>query len=122
MPIQLITPTSDSVYRGATTSQNYALGAAASEVNPAQHPERDRRCAREVLHVLHDVVLPALQQTTWAPVTLSADQQQALSDIQAAILPAIPGHDLPGWRRTGGGIRGDALNHGAGAGRAYGSK
>ena len=42
-----------------------------------------------VLHVLADKIIPSLQSSTYSPITLSADESNALSDLTTNVIPTL---------------------------------
>ncbi len=74
---------------GGPGSRDYVLGAGAVTLNPAAQLNAIAVALGEVLHVLHTRILPALEASTYTPVSLTANESAALANLSADVLPAI---------------------------------
>lgn len=86
-PLQVIE--TSGAYRIATTSAAYIEGFHAASINQADQVNALAVAVAELLHLMHDKVLPALTASTYTPLTLTPDEQNALSDLTATVLPTI---------------------------------
>lgn len=106
-PLQVIE--TNGSYRIATTSTHYIEGYHAASVDQADTVNAIAVGLAECLHLLHDKVLPSLTASSYTPLTLTADEQNALNDLSANVLPAIvptlgaiapaSGSEMPVYRR-----------------------
>ncbi len=86
--LQAYTP-NGSVPTIAPTSMKYLETYYASTLDPQTLFADIGTAVGLLMHTMHHVVLPALQQATYSPVTLDANQTNAHADIVANVLPKI---------------------------------
>ena len=80
------TPT---VAPGGPGSRDYVLGASAVQLDFAAQLNAIAVGLGEALHLLHARILPALEASTYTPVTLTANESAALANLNSTVLPAI---------------------------------
>ena len=74
---------------GGPGSRDYVLGASAVQLDFAAQLNAIAVGLGEALHLLHTRILPALEASTYTPITLSANESAALANLNTAVLPAI---------------------------------
>lgn len=74
---------------GGAGSTAYVMGANAATVSQADQANAIAVALGEVLHLLHDKIVPALQAATYTPLALTADETNALNDLTANVIPTI---------------------------------
>jgi hypothetical protein len=74
---------------GGAESLAYVLGYEAGAISQAEIINALGSSVAELFHLVHAKVLPALQAATYTPLTLTADEQAALTVITTDLLPGI---------------------------------
>lgn len=87
--IQAYQPSGSTTVNVAPTSKSYLESYYASVLNVQTLLADIGTAIGLLMHTMHNVVIPALQQTTWAPISLSADEANAHSSIVSSVLPNI---------------------------------
>ena len=74
---------------GGTGSTYYLMGYHAAQINQAAQVNSLAVAVGELLHLVHDKIVPSLQSSSYTALSLSADETNALNDITTNVLPDI---------------------------------
>lgn len=95
VPLQAIAPgttgnASTTAYRIATTSRDFILGVAASQVSQQRQVNAIAVALGWLLHFAHNDLIPWMQQASYKAFAPTANQGNAQSDIVANLIPHVP--------------------------------
>lgn len=89
-PLQIYTPSGSSAVTVGPTSSDWVMGFYAGQLSAAQTTNAMTVAVGWMLHFMHDTLIPWMQQTTYAPLSMTDNQKNAQSIINTNVAANIP--------------------------------